>query len=165
VGDVDREARLLRVVKAEKADPDRPGAVIVGPTKSKPGRRTITLPSTVALVLEPLCEGRGRGERLFLPPSGGPLRHRTFYRDIWLKKSLAGFGPPLPRLHDLRHSHVAWLMAQGTQLPVIQARLGHEKITTTIDTYGHLLPDLQRAAAEAAEVVLSGIEMPPRELD
>jgi integrase len=165
VADVDLDAGLLRVVKAEKADPERPGAVIVGPTKSRRGRRTITLPSTVLLVLEPLCHGRKRGERLFLPPNDGPLRHRTFYRDIWLKKSLAGFSPPLPRLHDLRHSHVAWLMAQGTPLPVIQARLGHEKITTTIDTYGHLLPDLQRAAAEAAEVVLSGIRLPARELD
>lgn len=167
VADVDLDAGLLRVVKAEKVDPEHPGGVIVGPTKSRKGRRTITLPPTVLAVLEPLCDGRKRGDRLFLPPNGGPLRHRTFYRDIWLKKSLAGMSAPLPRLHDLRHSHVAWLIAQGTALPVIQARLGHEKITTTIDTYGHLLPDLQRAAAEAAEVVLSGIELPeaPRAIE
>ena len=44
------------------------------------------------------------------------------------------------RFHDLRHTHVAWLIAGGTPLPHIQARLGHESITTTIDTYGHLLP-------------------------
>jgi hypothetical protein len=42
--------------------------------------------------------------------------------------------------HDLRHTHVAWLVAGGAPLPHIQARLGHESITTTIDTYGHLLP-------------------------
>lgn len=35
---------------------------------------------------------------------------------------------------------VAWLVAGGAPLPHIQARLGHESITTTIDTYGHLLP-------------------------
>ena len=44
------------------------------------------------------------------------------------------------RFHDLRHTHVAWLIAGGAPLPHIQARLGHESITTTIDTYGHLLP-------------------------
>jgi integrase len=82
------------------------------------------------------------------------LAHRTFYRDIWLRKSVgeSGVREPFPRLHDLRHSHVAWQIAAGTSLAVIQARLGHEKITTTIDTYGHLMPDLQRAAVDAASL-------------
>lgn len=164
VGDVDRELGVMRITKAEKADPDYPGRVIVGPTKTRRSRRTIALPSEVLAVLEPLIVGRKRTERLFLPPNDGPLRHRTFYRDIWLKKCVAGSGvaAPYPRLHDLRHSHVAWLIAEGVQLPVIQARLGHEKITTTIDTYGHLLPDVQRAAADAAGLVFGS--RPPREL-
>jgi hypothetical protein len=38
-------------------------------------------------------------------------------------------------------------------------------ITTTIDGYGHLLPDLQRAAAEAAENVFAAIELPPAPLE
>ena len=36
------------------------------------------------------------------------------------------------------------LIAAGVPLPVIQARLGHEKITTTVDVYGHLMPDLHQ---------------------
>lgn len=164
VGDVDLETKTVRVTKAEKQDPEHPSRTIVGPTKSRKGRRTITLPNEVCADLEPLLD-RKRNERLILPPRGGPLRHRTFYRHVWLRQSLAksGIREPYPRLHDLRHSHVAWLLAAGTQLPVIQARLGHEKVTTTIDTYGHLLPDLQRAAAEAADLVLG--QRPPRELD
>lgn len=157
VGDVDLEQRIVRVTKAEKQDPERPSQTVVGPTKTRKSRRTITLPNEVVRAVRPLTEGRRRSERLFLPPLGGPLRHRTFYRDIWLKKSCANSGirEPFPRLHDLRHSHVAWLVAQGKPLPVIQARLGHEKIATTIDTYGHLLPDLQRAAADAADAVFA----------
>lgn len=164
VGDVDTENGQLRITKAEKQDPDNPGRTIVGPPKTKKGRRSVTLPADVLEVLEPLTEGRKRNERLFLPPKGGPLRHRTFYRDIWLKKSVgqSGIREPFPRLHDLRHSHVAWLIAAGVPLPVIQARLGHEKITTTIDTYGHLLPDLQRAAGEAAGMVFAA--RPPKQL-
>jgi integrase len=162
IGDLDLDAAvpIVRVVKAEKADPDRPGHTIVGPTKSGKSRRTVTLPPAVVDSLRPLIAGRKRGDRLFLPPGGGPLRHRTFYRDIWLRKILPGAGLEGVRLHDLRHSHVAWLIADGVPLPVIQARLGHEKITTTIDTYGHLLPDLQRAAAEAAQNVFRAIELP-----
>ena len=58
-------------------------------------------------------------------------------------------GVPPFRFHDLRHTHVAWLVAGGAPLPHIQARLGHESITTTIDTYGHLLP--------AGDELISGI--------
>ncbi len=158
VGDVDPALRVVRITKAEKQDPDHPSKTIVGPTKTRKGRRTVTLPDEVVDAVAPLLEGRRANARLFLPPQGGPLRHRTFYRDIWLKKSCAdsGIREPYPRLHDLRHSHVAWLVAQRVPLPVIQARLGHEKITTTIDTYGHLLPDVQRAAADAASEVFGG---------
>ena len=158
VGDIDVENMAVRVTKAEKQDPEKPSRTIIGPTKSRKARRTIALPSEVLDALRPLLEGRKRNERLFLPPKGGPLRHRTFYRDIWLRKSVgtSGIREPFPRLHDLRHSHVAWLIARGVPLPVIQARLGHEKITTTIDTYGHLLPDIQRAAADAAGQVFAG---------
>jgi integrase len=40
---------------------------------------------------------------------------------------------------------------------VIQARLGHESISTTVDVYSHLLPDLQTAAAHAASMALNGV--------
>lgn len=155
VGDVDVEYAAVRVTKAEKEDPDNASKRIVGPTKSRRSRRTVTLPLELVDEVRPLLD-RPRSARLFLPPRGGPLRHKTFYVDIWQKKALAGAGltDPQPRLHDLRHSHVAWLIAAGAPLPVIQQRLGHENISTTIDTYGHLLPDVQRAAADAASLVL-----------
>jgi integrase len=54
-------------------------------------------------------------------------------------------------VHDLRHTHAAWLIAEGRPLPSIQARLGHESITTTIDRYGHLMPDLDDGNAAAID--------------
>lgn len=166
VGDVDIERRVVRIVKAEKQDPDNPNRRIVGPTKSKKSRRTVTLPGETVEAIRPLLD-RPRRERLFLPPRSQQLRHKTFYVDIWQKKSIAGaqLGDPQPRIHDLRHTHVAWLIASDVPLPVIQARLGHEQITTTIDTYGHLLPDVQRAAAEAANMVLRRPDDPPAALE
>lgn len=166
VADVDLAGATVRITKAERQDPEHPGKTIIGPTKSRKSKRTVTLPAEVVATLAPIMAGRKRTDLLFRAPQGGPVRHRTFYRDIWLRVILgrAGLEEPQPRLHDLRHSHVAWLIAAGAQLPVIQARLGHEKITTTIDTYGHLLPDIQRAAAEAASMVL-GSRPAPLELE
>lgn len=60
-----------------------------------------------------------------------------------------------PRIHDIRHSHASWLLAAGIPIHVVQIRLGHESIKTTVDTYGHLLPDAQIAAAEAAAMVFA----------
>ena len=151
VGDVSAEALGIRVVKSVEEDGT------VKPTKTGRSRRTVMIDPSLLDVLAPLMDGRNMTDRLFVPPKGGPLRHRTFYRDIWLKQCVANSGvrKPYPRLHDLRHSHVAWHIAAGTSLAVIQARLGHEKITTTIDTYGHLVPDVQRAAADAAGAILA----------
>lgn len=156
VGDVDLAAATVRIVKAEKYDPSR-ATWQVGPPKTKRSRRTIALPPELADVLAPLVAGRARGERLFTALKGGPVRHRRVWGEVWKPAVRAAGLEPEPRIHDLRHTHVAWLIAAGVSLPVIQARLGHEHIQTTIDVYGHLLPDLQRQAAAAASAVLRGL--------
>lgn len=56
----------------------------------------------------------------------------------------------VPRIHDLRHSHAAWMIGQGISLFELKQRLGHESIQTTADTYGHLLPEAQVQAERAA---------------
>jgi integrase len=61
-----------------------------------------------------------------------------------------------PRPHDLRHTHVAWLIAANVPLPAIQARLGHESITTTVDRYGHLVQQLDDEVAAAVEAAMTG---------
>ncbi len=53
----------------------------------------------------------------------------------------ASVGRPM-RIHDLRHTHAALLIAEGAHPKVIQTRLGHTSITTTLDTYGHIFPGL-----------------------
>jgi integrase len=45
------------------------------------------------------------------------------------------------RFHDLRHTHVAFCIAQGMREYRIMRRLGHSSIKTTLDRYGHLLPE------------------------
>ena len=52
------------------------------------------------------------------------------------------------KFHDLRRTHAALLIAQGERPKVIQERLGHASIKTTLDTYGHLFDGLDEAAAD-----------------
>lgn len=54
-----------------------------------------------------------------------------------------------PRIHDLRHTHVGWLIEARWDFFAIQLRVGHNSIKTTFDIYGHRLPqgDQQRLAA------------------
>ena len=51
------------------------------------------------------------------------------------------------RLHDLRHTHATLMLAQGIHPKIVQERLGHASIQLTLDTYSHVLPGLQEAAA------------------
>lgn len=148
VGDVSiGDPSLVRITKAAKWDASHSQRTI-GPTKTKKSRRSVTLPPEVVAALEPLLD-RPKKEQLFKAPKGGPLRHRTVYRE-WGRATAAAGLDPRPRIHDLRHSHVAWLIKAGIPLAVIQARLGHEDIRTTINVYGHLAPELEVAAAHAA---------------
>ena len=58
------------------------------------------------------------------------------------------------RFHDMRHLHATHLLREGIHPKVVADRLGHSHIAVTLDTYSHVLPDLQREAAEVAETIL-----------
>ena len=60
------------------------------------------------------------------------------------------------RLHDARHSHASLMLKQGVHPKVVQERLGHSSIQITLDTYSHVAPGLQEAAANGFDdMVLS----------
>ena len=57
------------------------------------------------------------------------------------------------RVHDLRHSHVAYLINQGVKPLVIKERVGHRDIKMTLNTYGHLYPNEQKDVAEMLNAI------------
>lgn len=65
-----------------------------------------------------------------------------------LKRNIVKADVKVIRVHDLRHSHVAYLIHQGVPPLVIKERLGHKDIGITLNTYGHLYPNEQKKLAE-----------------
>lgn len=100
--------------------------------------------------------GKGPKDLLFTGVRGGPIEeHFTDRR--WaagIEKAKAKGLYKTPRFHDLRHTHASWLISAGVPLPVIQRRLGHDSIKTTVDIYGGLLDQAQEAADDAIEAAL-----------
>jgi integrase len=72
--------------------------------------------------------------------------------------------PFRPRIHDARHTHASWLIAQGVALEVVQERLGHEDYLTTRRLYAHLMPDAQLRASAAASAAFAATALKARAL-
>jgi len=59
------------------------------------------------------------------------------------------------RLHDCRHTHASLMLKQGIHPKIVQERLGHTSIRITLDTYSHVTPGLQQAAAESFDKLVN----------
>ena len=66
--------------------------------------------------------------------------------------------PPI-RFHDLRHSHATLLLREGVPVKIVSERPGHASVSLTLDTYSHVLPDMQQVAVDA---LVSGLFSPAR---
>jgi integrase len=145
---VNRLDMLRRQVRVVETLTEVKGQIGIGPPKSKASRRTVTMPAfLVDELAQHLAAYRDPEGWVFSSPQGGPVRRTNFRRRFWIPAIRASVGEPM-RFHDLRHSHAALLVAQGVHPKVLQDRLGHASITTTLDTYGHLMTGLDEAAAE-----------------
>jgi len=60
------------------------------------------------------------------------------------------------RFHDLRHGAASLLLSQGVHPRVVMEMLGHSTIALTMNTYSHVIPELQREAADKMEAVFGG---------
>ncbi len=58
------------------------------------------------------------------------------------------------RFHDLRHACATLMLAQGEHPRVVMETLGHSQIAMTMNTYSHVIPALQREAADRLDALL-----------
>lgn len=83
-----------------------------------------------------------------------PITERAVQKKMKQKAEKAGLQPI--RVHDLRHSHVAFLIEKGTQPLVISQRVGHDSMMTTMNIYGHLYPNKQKQVANMLNAEATG---------
>lgn len=111
----------------------------LGGPKTRRGVRTINVATEA---IEYLDLKRKPGELLFATEDGRGARisSQLFHNRCW-RLVIDGYEKQTgkrPRPHDLRHTCASWMINNGAELTDVQAHLGHEKITTTVDIYGHL---------------------------
>ena len=128
------------------------GAPVEGAPKSAAGRRTLTAPPALMAMLSDLLARRGltgadADELVFTAPEGGPLRYEHWRHRQWLPATVAADLPGL-RFHDLRKANATGLVAEGVDLKVAQARLGHTDPRLTLAVYAQATSDADRAAAD-----------------
>jgi integrase len=133
-------------------------------TKTDRSRRTIRLPKIAVAALkahrvrqleERLLAGtRWREtEMIFTSTIGTLLEPRNINRQFEGLVEKAGL--PHIRFHDLRHTCATLLLVQGVPPRVVMDLLGHSKIGVTMDTYSHVLPELQSEAADRMDELLA----------
>jgi integrase len=159
--DVDFAAGTVTVRRALQRIDKRP--VFVEP-KSDRSRRTVNLPASAVAALKiqkdrQAFARQAAGEHwqeqdlVFASTIGTPLdapnvTHR-------LQALLKDAGLPRQRFHDLRHCCASLMLANGEHPRVVMETLGHSQISLTMNTYSHVMPAMQRDAADRLDALLT----------
>jgi integrase len=154
--DVNLEAGYLTINKSLE---EISGALRVKEPKTARSRRRVDLSAgTVAALREHrkamLAEGHIAGP-VFCDTRGGYLRLSNLRRGSFVP-ILKRASLPRVRLYDLRHTSATLLLLSDVPAKVVSERLGHATITLTMDTYSHVLPTMQRRAADLMGRILVG---------
>ncbi len=135
--------------------------------KSERSRRTVPVPGFACEALvahrmgqerereEAGSRWRGEGELVFCTALGMPLHASTVSHQFPRILKQAGIRPR--RFHDLRHSCATVLAGAGVPARVVMELLGHSQISLTMNTYSHVLPEMQREAGQRMEDFLRGV--------
>lgn len=157
--DLDLEERTLRV---RRTLTHVGGKYSMAEPKTKKSRRAVRLTSVAVTALRGhLVRQMGEMDRLgslykpgglvFVNETGGivNLRNRSFKRVLSRADLPAG-----TRFHDLRHTCATLLLSRNVNPKVVSEMLGHATVAITLDTYSHVLPDMQEKATKALEEAL-----------
>jgi integrase len=145
------------------------GQTIYQAPKTEKSKRSVALTPSSILVFRALRERQEADGRLqvysvngdthvFRYRNGAPIVPRGLsgaFGKIMRRAGLEGY-----RFHDTRHAHASLMLRQGVHPKIVQERLGHSKVTTTLDIYSHVTPGLQQAAALRFDEGLTAVKMP-----
>jgi integrase len=146
-GDVDLEEGVLRVRRTVWE------GVATAPKTSR-ANRSIRLTRMATEALKNQKEREGRSEWIFSTKNGTPVNcHNLINRSWW--PLLGKVGLPRIPFHNLRHTCATLLLSQGVHPKLVQELLGHADISTTLNTYSHVIPSLEGKTAAAMDEALT----------
>jgi len=124
--------------------------------KTKSAKRSIALPSMVVKALKELRakrlkDGLAANPLVFCTSNGTAYNDDNVRRDF--KKAIERAEIKRIRIHDLRHTCATVLLKKNVHPKIVQARLGHSKISMTLDLYSHVLPEMDAEAAQKMDEV------------
>ena len=126
---------------------------ILASPKTSASLRDVPMPCFVrqAVTVHAELLGIGPHDVLCCTPRGTLLRRDYYNREIW-KPAIAAAGlPAKTTFHDLRHTFASTALAEGVPISEVSRWLGHKSITTTVDLYGHLVPEASGRARDALD--------------
>lgn len=132
------------------------GEIYVSSPKSSKGRTIDLDRHTVDVLRQHLAQQQARGESYLNRDSGdGYVFRRRDGSRIDPRQLSAAFRSvadqsdlPRIRLHDLRHTHASIAVKAGVSIGVVSERLGHADPAFTLARYSHVLPGMNREAAD-----------------
>lgn len=159
---VDLQNGTLTVRQSASFTPD---GIHLSTTKTRNSRRTLLLPeglhSTLQTALSQQEERRKELGASFNPlglvccrEDGSPLTANVLqhnFRDTLLRSGL-----PQIRFHDLRHTNATLMLRNAVPAKIVSAMLGHSSIGITMDTYSHVITEMQEGATGVIDGLLCG---------
>lgn len=143
--DIDLEQKIIDINKTYSR---LHGEDIITVPKTKKSKRKVPIPDFLCRELGDFISSRPdlpSTERLF-PYTKSFLSHEMI-------RGCRQTGVKRIRIHDIRHSHASLLINQGCDALILADRLGHEKVSTTLNTYSHLFPHKQQSLIESLEAL------------
>lgn len=152
--DIDPDAGTVRVRHAFVEQ--RGVGLVLGPPKSRAGRRTVALPGAIApAVRDHLAEfvSSDPDAWVFTGPTGRPILRGNFNKLVKWREAVDNIGAPLLHFHDLRHTGNTLAARTGASLRDLMARMGHDSAHAAM-IYQHATSEADRAIAEAVDAAL-----------
>lgn len=155
-----------QVTASHQVQRDKDGRPRLVPLKTKTSKATIGIPASTVDVLKQHRK-RQLAERMKVadvwqdndlvfctevetPLNPSNIRNRSFYPI--LKKA----GLPRTRFHDLRHTCATLLLAHGVHPKLVQAHMRHARMSTTMDLYCHVIPEMMDGVTSTFDSVFTG---------
>jgi len=140
--------------------------ITLSTTKTKNSRRTLQLPDALKRSLEYTLSTQEERKAQYgvgynpynlvcCRADGSPLTSNCLHHKF--KAVLDQCGLPEIRFHDLRHTNATLMLRNAIPAKIVSSMLGHSSIGITLDTYSHVITEMQSGATNAMNVIFQGL--------